>query len=596
MATDEDGSYNANDVTVNVARLPLQVTALTATDSGFDVQFNHALDASELNLYETSSGSLGAADVVLRGATSGLVKGAMVVDAASGELRFVKTGGALAADTYTVTLRSGADAFEDWFGSLLDGNNDGIAGDDAVRSFSVSAAAAAAPTLSLPDFARGPGQAVDVPATSAGVPITLSNGAGITDISFELTYDPALLVIDSVQRGAGLPAGADFNFTLDPATGKLQVQISGAALASGAVQLVSLVAHVPDSAPYGAMQVLDLSNLRLNAGAVAGRSDDGVALVAYFGDTDGDAVISRADVTTLNAMVVVPSSGLAAYGNADPRLVGDITGDGVLNVLDVKNILYEATYIERDIAAYNRPQIPDIPGGITLIRQKMTAATVNIATTLTTVAGAQLSVPVHLDQAQGLESVQFELVFDPTLLRLDNVLRGDLTQGFEVLTALTSPGRVLVTMSGAALGAGSGDIAELVFTALGEGASVLDLQSVRLNGGNQQLVTEPVAGADASDGQVVIGAAPAPLVATTFDPQGQSTAPVFGAPAADVPQQVALDLGLSYWNAANTATSTPGSLPAPTQSDNWVRGFVSNLARPTPVTPNASISISLLRE
>jgi hypothetical protein len=223
---------------------------------------------------------------------------------------------------------------------------------------------------------------------------------------------------------------------------------------------------------------------------------------------------------------------------------------------------------------------------------------VTIDTDLVARAGESFRVPVKLDIAQGLTSAQFELAFDPTLLRLDNVLRGDLTKGFEVLTALTSPGRVLVTMSGAALGEASGNIAELVFTALEEGISTLDLQSVWLNGGNQALAVQPVVGADGTDGQVDIGAAVvAPVTAGDpglVDVEGMATAPLFGAPAIGTPKTVAMDLGLSYWTVGNTPPAIPTSLPASTQADNWVKGFVSNLAKPVVASPNASISISLL--
>jgi hypothetical protein len=57
---------------------------------------------------------------------------------------------------------------------------------------------------------------------------------------------------------------------------------------------------------------------------------------------------------------------------------------------------------------------------------------------------------------------------------------------------------------------------------------------------------------------------------------------------------VVLDLGLRYWSAGDTAVPPPASTAAPTQADNWVRGFVSNLGKPTSVSPNAAIAISLL--
>ncbi len=85
------------------------ITQFTPTDSGFVVQFSEAIDASKINLYTTSGGAMGSPDVTVQGATSGAVKGSVVFSGTS--MTFVATGGTLAADTYTVTLRSATDGF-----------------------------------------------------------------------------------------------------------------------------------------------------------------------------------------------------------------------------------------------------------------------------------------------------------------------------------------------------------------------------------------------------------------------------------------------------------------------------------------------------
>ena len=86
------------------------------------------------------------------------LRGSLLLDADNQGMTFVLSGtgtaGVLAADVYQVTIRSATNAFKDQLGSLLDGNNDGVPGDDFVTTFTV----AATPTviLSIPDFARGP--------------------------------------------------------------------------------------------------------------------------------------------------------------------------------------------------------------------------------------------------------------------------------------------------------------------------------------------------------------------------------------------------------------------------------------------------------
>jgi len=67
-------------------------------------------------------------------ATTGLVAGSLVLDDDLRGFTFVKTGGVLAPDTYTLTLRSAANGFVDTVGRLLDGNDDGVAGGDYVKS------------------------------------------------------------------------------------------------------------------------------------------------------------------------------------------------------------------------------------------------------------------------------------------------------------------------------------------------------------------------------------------------------------------------------------------------------------------------------
>jgi hypothetical protein len=61
--------------------------------------------------------------------------------------------------------------------------------------------------VSAPDFVRGPGQDVNVPADStAGIPLSLSDGTGVRSVDLSFRYDPALLEITS----ASVPPDAEF--------------------------------------------------------------------------------------------------------------------------------------------------------------------------------------------------------------------------------------------------------------------------------------------------------------------------------------------------------------------------------------------------
>jgi hypothetical protein len=330
----------------------LSVSGVALTPTGFIADFNRPIDQTVLNLYDGLPASLGPADVTVTGTTTGLVSGSLLVDPSGTRITFIQTGGVLAPDTYTVRLRSAADAFKDTSGGLLDGNRDGTPGDDFVRTFTVSASSAV--VVSIPDFARGPGQPVDVPATSMRLPVQVSNGLGITSLSMTIAYNPALLTLTSATVGAGLPAGAAVNLILT-SPGRAVLNFSSpTALPAGAATLATLSAAVPTAAPNGASHLLDIGNLTINFGAIVGRDDDGLHLVAFFGDATGNGAYTSADAQRVLRVAVGLDTGFAPYPRTSPLLVGDITGNGTLNSID-------ATRVLQFVVGIPTPQIPPLP-------------------------------------------------------------------------------------------------------------------------------------------------------------------------------------------------------------------------------------------
>ena len=89
---------------------------------------------------------------VINGSTP--VQGSLVWDPTTLTATFVQTRGILAPGNYSVTLVSGTRPWVDNYGNPLNG------GSNYTNTF--TAAAPAAPILTLPDFARGPGQNVNV--------------------------------------------------------------------------------------------------------------------------------------------------------------------------------------------------------------------------------------------------------------------------------------------------------------------------------------------------------------------------------------------------------------------------------------------------
>jgi len=342
----------------------LLVTSLEPISTGFVAQFNTELDVNALNLFDTQTAGLGPADVVLRGETAGTVAGSLVVNQSSRMVTFIKTGGPLVADTYTVTLRSATDGFRTLEGGLLDGDGNGTAGDDFSDSFVVATPAANTVTVAVPDFVRGPGQGVNLPAdTNAGIPLSLSNTAGARLIDLQISYDPALLEITTATVASAMPSGAAVVLNnLTPGLAILTF-FSPTALPAGSHEFVNLQASVPladANDVYGSQVVLDIHSVTIRDGSnteLPVIDDDGLHLAAFFGDVSGNGRINAGDAAQVARFAALIESGFSGSANADPIIVGDVSGNGRLNAAD-------ASLVARFAALLPVPQIPPIPGGV----------------------------------------------------------------------------------------------------------------------------------------------------------------------------------------------------------------------------------------
>ena len=361
--------------------LAITVEALTPTESGFVVEFSDQVETDSLNLYDAENGALGDADVTLEGAAVGAVPGSLVVD--DNELTFVATDGPLAADTYTVTLRSASDGIVDAaLGELLDGeysgtlpSGDGTSGGDFVYSFSVEAPQQL--VISLADIARGPTQAVQTPAEGSGeelpdgLLVHFSETEGITSGTLKVSYNPDLMTITAVQAGPDAPSSmlVEANLT-ESGEAVIAFSISGDPLESGTANLLEIIAEVPADATYGAVHVLDISEVEINAGAIEATADDAVHAVVFAGDANGNIAYDTEDARLIARVGMELDSGFAIdqpsstlsgdydvlFPNIDPMIIGDVTGNDSLSALDASDILRCVTGLETP----NVLEIPDL--------------------------------------------------------------------------------------------------------------------------------------------------------------------------------------------------------------------------------------------
>lgn len=129
--------------------------------------------------------------------------------------------------------------------------------------------------------------------------------------------------------------------------------------------------------------------------------------------------------------------------------------------------------------------------GLLLIPITSQAALISITPSLSTVdVGDTFSVNVHVAQAVDLTSWQFDLKYNPLLLRAESVAEGPFLNSFG--TTLFLPGVIdnstgditVVTNAYVDFGPlpnGDGELAIVHFKALGPGVSPLDLQNLFLN-------------------------------------------------------------------------------------------------------------------
>jgi hypothetical protein len=337
--------------------LPLQVTpgSFSSSASGFSLQFNapYLVDSHTPVLYGVGfGGSAPVPSVTLTQIRDGSgnpvdnpVEGSLVLNPGSNSILFLATNTAyetnngspvLLDGTYAVVVHGSGPAagFQalNAGGSYLDGLGSGLAGSgDFTTTFSVNTSGQ--DIVWVPDTADGPGQALVAPGdnqTGGGYPIYLSDRTGaVTDVQVTLTYNPALLTLTGV-------AGAGFMLLSASTPGLAVLKYSGPALPTGSqVPIGFLTAMVPSGSaanptPYRAKDLLHLSNIAINGGAVAAVGGDALHLVAYVGDANGDGTYSSGDAALITRAGLQLDSGFASYPLVDPVIVADTDGSGYI--------------------------------------------------------------------------------------------------------------------------------------------------------------------------------------------------------------------------------------------------------------------------
>ncbi len=443
------GDYQLDLVTESPS---FQVVGISPKPSGVQVTLNRPVDASQLNLVDAVA-ALGPPDLSLVGsgpdgqlgtADDVGVAGTLVIDASETQLTLVQTGGLLPEGAYALTLRSAANAFQDQAGMLLDGDQDGIAGGDFTTMFTVQPVAPGTVVVGLPDFARGAGQTVQVPATETGLPIQLSDGSGITHVQLTLSFDPDRLSIDGIELGEGVPGGSSAELRVT-SSGIAELTFSAPSpLPTGEINLVYFRATVPDTAPYPSKQVLILSEVVVNDGAIPVQVDASVHVTAYFGDTTGDGLLTVSDVVETLQLAAGQTAGFLSYQLADPLLLADIDDSGSVTVSDVSLQLAAS-------AGSPVSSIPALPGLTELPTPEGPDPKLSLPRDITVFPGTSVVVPLQLEITEpsgaAFDAGTVVLTYDPQVFTLASVeIDAFLHQvGFRTLVHAEVPGQIVLS-------------------------------------------------------------------------------------------------------------------------------------------------------
>ncbi len=457
----DGSSANANSnvatrsVTVSTtAAQTLTVSTFAPKASGVDMTFSRPININNINLYD-QGGTLGAPDVILVGTTTGPVRGSLIFNPTNTGFTFVKTGalttdtnspgsvpGTLAPDTYTLTLRSNAtDGFVDTSGNALRDASGNVS--NYVQTFTIAPPAANALTISIPDFARGFSQAVNVPNTSTGLPVVLSAANNVSVVDFTVAYDPTLLTITGFTSNS--PGASAVVNVSTPGVARVSiVSTTSLTTATGAFILGTFNASVPANAPYGAKQLIrftkvDITDASPASNAIPVIADDAVHIASFIGDTSGNQVYGGNDALLVQRAVVGSNTGYSAFQMLDPFIISDISHNMDLGGND-------ALFVQRAVVNTPVPNIPDLPSGIVATPPTGVDPRLFIPTDLTAAvdvdaatAGIQIDIPVRMlvTEAAGviLSGVDFAIGYDTTKLTINSVTAGPLLTGANLANA-----------------------------------------------------------------------------------------------------------------------------------------------------------------
>jgi hypothetical protein len=351
-----------------------------------------------------------------------------------------------------------------------------------------------------------------------GIPISLLGPtAGVTSGAFTLTYNTSLLNITGVLADPNAVSSYGEVLTLASNSGGTAVidfTTTSALPAAGSTPILlgGIQATVPQAAYYKSKGLLHFSSISLSSssGPVQAVGGDAVDLVAFLGFVDGTGTVNASDMEYLSRVEAGSDTGFSAFQLTDPRIIGDINGDGVVDGSAV-------SLLTRDNNSLPTPQMSYTGAPAHMLTGS--DPTVSIASAQLGPDGS-VTVPVNIDDAHpagstGLTQATLAVTYDPAVF---SVSTSDIHLGSVPATAGgwtlesavdAAAGQIGVTIWGVSpvTSTAAGSLVTIVFHAKNPGATgatTVDLvNSVDPNGSG--VITTQV---DDAQGPMTLGPAP----------------------------------------------------------------------------------------
>lgn len=151
-----------------------------------------------------------------------------------------------------------------------------------------------------------------------------------------------------------------------------------------------------------------------------------------------------------------------------------------------------------------------------LLESRNLLATVQIPHNLTGVRAAEVTVPVHVDDADGIRAADIRIAYDANSLEIHpaDIVAGSVWSGKALAVANVDPQQGLIRVfvfAAEPLEQSAGSLLDARFTVRPDACvreAVIDLTELRLNEGEVELETVPREGRDATDGSIAISYRP----------------------------------------------------------------------------------------